>query len=251
MAKTIRISESELRKIVKEKLREYKFGVDLQLIEAVNLGKLQKHGEDGFVILSANRSEIESVNEKNNLLPEYEAWLKANQVENNSDSRNKFLRAWNRNGDKKLLEDILAKGYTYSLTYGGYHSPEGVTDNYEPSFVVYNHKKNKEVCDWDELYKFALEMCGKYRQGSVYISAPGKAPNYYDAEGHITNRRSSKNMKFNRDEEPFYTTTKRDKDNPQRFTADIVFEGKYFKPALNHEYVDRMRRTQQGEIFLG
>jgi uncharacterized surface protein with fasciclin (FAS1) repeats len=85
----------------------------------------------------------------------------------------------------------------------------------------------------------------------TYSSAPDSSRKAYDANGNVVNTKSSKNFKLNRGNEEFYTTTKREKNNPQRFTADIVFEGKYYKPALKHEYVDRMRRTQYGEIFLG
>lgn len=221
------------------------------LIEALNLGRIEKHGADGFVILSANRSDVESSNQNNDLTKEYFEWLQNNGAEDNHESKNKFLRKWNLIHDKELLKDILTKGYTYSTVYGGYKGSDDVIDSLEPSFVVYNHKKSSDVSDWNELYDFAIEMCRKYYQDSVYIQAPNEAPNYIDANGNKVNASSTKNMKFNRDNEIAYTTTKRDKNNPQRFTANMVFEGKYYRPSSRHEYVDRIQRTQYGEIFLG
>lgn len=225
--------------------------IGFKLLEAFNLGKIQKHGQDGFVVISANRSNVTSSNPANDLTKPYLNWCKKKTVEPTEKSESEFLKTRNAKADDALLKDIRSQGYTYSMTYGGYHGSDEVADSYEPSFVVYNHKKSGEVSDWNELFDFAISACKKFHQDSVYVQAPNEAPNYYDANGHVVNTKSSKNFKLNRDNEEFYTTTKREKNNPQRFTADIVFEGKYYKPALKHEYVDRMRRSQYGEIFLG
>ena len=231
--------------------KNYPYVIGMSIVEAVNLSRIEKHGKDGFVIVSANRGDVPSSNPRQNLEKPYNEWLKANNLQPNKKNEKMFLKNYNMLKEKELLNDIRSKGYTYSMVYGGYHGTDDVTDVYEPSFVIYNHKKSGDVSDWKELFEFAIEMCGKYRQDSVYVQAPGEAPNYYDANGSTINTSSSKNFKFNRENEKYYTTTKRDKRNPQRFTADIVFEGKYYKPALNHEYVDRMRRNQYGEIFIG
>ena len=225
--------------------------VGLKIMEALNLSKIQKHGADGFVVVSANRSNVHSNNKKNDLTRQYLNWCSKKKLKPSENVEQEYLKQRNAHADDALLKDIRNKGYSYSMVYGGYHGKDGVTDSYEPSFVIYNHKKSEEVCDSEELAKFAVDMCKKYKQDSVYIQKPNETPNYYDANGSIVNTSSSKNVKFNRDDETFYTTTKRKKKKPQRFTADIVFEGKYYKPALSHEYVDRMRRNQYGEIFLG
>jgi len=225
--------------------------IGFKLLEGFNLGKIQKHGQDGFVVISANRSNVTSSNPSNDLTNSYLNWCKKKQLKPTEKSEVEFLKTRNAKADDALLKDIRSKGYSYSMTYGGYHGSDEIADSYEPSFVVYNHKKSGEVSDWNELFAFAISACKKFHQDSVYVQAPNEAPNYYDANGHVVNTKSSKNFKLNRDNEEFYTTTKREKNNPQRFTADIVFEGKYYKPALKHEYVDRMRRTQYGEIFLG
>lgn len=257
MAKQIRITQKDIEKVVDEEIQKLsertkrKYRVGYRLLEALNLGRIEKHGANGFVILSGNRSSVESSNENNDMTQEYMGWCRNNKLQPNEKSEFEFLKWRNAEADRKLLEEIRMKGYTYSLTYGGYHGSDNVSDSFEPSVVVYNHKKNGEASDWNELFEFAIKMCGMFKQDSVYIQAPGEAPNWYDANGNIVNARSSKNMKFNRDNEMFYTTTKRDKTNPQRFTADIVFEGRYYKPELSHEYVDRIRRAQYGEIFLG
>ena len=69
------------------------------------------------------------------------------------------------------------------------------------------------------------------------------------ADGSISSAKSSDNFKFNRDDEEYYTTTKRDKTNPQRFTADIQFESMHcYKGAAT--YNERIKRSQLGEVFL-
>ncbi len=218
MAKQIRITQKDIEKVVDEEIQKLsertkrKYRVGYRLLEALNLGRIEKHGANGFVILSGNRSSVESSNENNDMTQEYMGWCRNNKLQPNEKSEFEFLKWRNAEADRKLLEEIRMKGYTYSLTYGGYHGSDNVSDSFEPSVVVYNHKKNGEASDWNELFEFAIKMCGMFKQDS---------------------------------------TTKRDKTNPQRFMADIVFEGRYYKPELSHEYVDRIRRAQYGEIFLG
>lgn len=48
--------------------------------------------------------------------------------------------------------------------------------------------------NWKQLKQFAIMMCGKYKQDSVYIQAPGEAPVYMNEKGEVTSKRSSKNL---------------------------------------------------------
>jgi hypothetical protein len=92
-------------------------------------------------------------------------------------------------------------------------------------------------------------MCKKYKQESVYVQRPGEPPVYLDCDGNQMNSSSSDGFKFNRDQEEYFTTKSRDKSNPQRFTADIVFENLYI-PLRPGTYNENMRRRKSGEYIL-
>ena len=68
----------------------------------------------------------------------------------------------------------------------------------------------------------AKELARKYKQETFYAQFPGQAPNHYNQDGKVVNKNSSKDFKFNREGETYFTTTKLSK-NPEvpRFTADI------------------------------
>ena len=102
--------------------------------------------------------------------------------------------------------------------------------------------------DFETLFDLAKDWCGQFKQDSVYVQPPFEAPMYIDCNGNRVDKSSSKNFKFNRDNEEFCTTTKRKRTAPQRFTADINFESFYHKGVSS--YVDRMRRSKGGEFIL-
>lgn len=210
-------------------------------LNETTLNSIMKHGESGFVILSANRSEIDSSNPKNSLRSEFET--------SGVGDAERWLKERNKKADLQLKKDIRGAGFSYSPIYGGYHGTDDVSDSYEPSFIVYSQKIGGKETDFDGLLDFALKMCGKYKQDSVYVQRPNQAPEYLDSEGNKVNDKSSNNFKFNRDNEEFFSTISRDKDNPQRFTADILFEGVYvnLRPA---SYNEKLRRIKSGEVIL-
>lgn len=221
------------------------------------LNRLMHHGRHGMIIISANRSEIQSSNPNADLSKEYENYLGVTRQQNDEETAAKFLKERNQKAEASLLNDIKRAGYAYSKVFGGYHGGDDVTDSYEPSFVVYNHapSHSNDYRNWESLKKFAIEMCAKYKQDSVYVQAPGEAPVYLDAQGNQANSSSSNNFKFNRDQEMFYTTTKRDKSNPQRFTADINFEAVIREGCIRTvnnpcDYEEGKRRRKSGEVFL-
>lgn len=134
---------------------------------------------------------------------------------------------------------------THSKVYGDYKSNDGETDNYEPSYIVYNKKKSED-CDFKELYVFASKMCKKYLQNEVYIKPANKPPYYINGLGKKTSKSTTNAVKYNREKEEYFTTIKRS-DTNKRFTSDISFEN--FK-IQKYDYVERMKKTQGGEIIL-
>lgn len=121
-------------------------------IDEVTLDRvLKKHGDNGMINISANRSD-------------------ATQEENDANT-------------KSLINDLKNSGYSYLPTYGGYRGTDGVEDDYEPSFVVFNYGVDGKPRDFKELEKFAIEMCNKFHQDCVLIKAPGKDPIYVNSGG--------------------------------------------------------------------
>lgn len=220
-----------------------------------SLNQMMDHGKTGMIIISANRSAIDSDNPKQSLRPAFDKYINKMGGYEAIDSdalyneEQNWLRRRNAAADKQLLQDIKNAGYTYTPVYGGYHGSDDVQDSYEPSYVIYNYKRSNEPADFQELEALALKLCSKYHQDSVYVQRPNQPPVYLDCDGNQVNSSSSDNFKFNRDKEQFYTTNKRDKSNPQRFTSDIVFENLYI-PLRPASYNENMRRLKSGEYIL-
>ena len=220
-----------------------------------SLNRMMKHADNGMVILSACRSEIDSSMPELSLRDEFEqdaefvGGLKSIDSDALYDFEHDWLKRRNARKDKELRKDIEAAGYSYTPVYGGYKGRDDVQSSYEPSYVVYNYYKGGEPGDFEDLKQFALDMCAKYGQDSVYVEEPGQAPNYLDKNGNQINTASTKDTKFNRDDEMFFTTISRDKTNPQKFTKDIRFENRYI-PLRPADYNEKMRRIKQGEVIL-
>ncbi len=146
-------------------------------IDEVTLDRvLKKHGDNGMINISANRSD-------------------ASQEENDAQT-------------KLLIDDLKKSGYSYLPTYGGYRGTDGVEDDYEPSFVVFNYGTDGQPRDFEELERFAIELCKKYNQDSVLIKAPGKAPIYVNGGGSKVNSRESDKSWKNDPNQEFFTSFK-------------------------------------------
>ena len=224
-----------------------KYGV---LISEVGINRLLSHGKNGMVIISANRSEIASDNSNNDLTPEYESFLHNTNVEDNAETRKMWLDDRNKRCDVELKNFLRSKTpYAYTATYGGYHGNDGVNDSYEPSYIIYNHDRQGKQLDFDRLKELALQLCKEFHQDSVYVQAPNEAPVYLNCNGEQINSSSSKNFKVNSDKEMFYTTNKRKKTNPQRFTADIQFEN-VILPIGPGSLTELRARLASGEYLL-
>ena len=257
MKKIIRLTEEELQGVIKEAIleraKEYNerkvsfrkmhhaptslnedvmkrfWNIDYQsapvLVEHITIDRLmKKHGDNGFVIVSANRSDKS--------------------------------QEYNDNATASLVNDLKSSGFSYLPVYGGYKGEDGVTDNYEPSFVIFNYDTKGNPTDWNTLNGFALKLCGKYSQDSVYINRPGEAPEYHNANGEKVNKTSSKDYEKNNHQNEFFTSfispeevAKHGKTQPigRRFTSDIVFEGKLYLNPIPSSATAKMRR--KGEIM--
>lgn len=240
-------------KIIMEKFEELAFRRGLRRINEGGVNRIMQHGKHGFIIISANRSEIYSSDTNCDLTNDYLEYCETNNINpENEKIQNAWLSQRNNNADKELKEILKNSKYGFTPVYGGYHGSDNVVDSFEPSYIVYNHVKGGGAGDhtnFDELRKFGIELAKKFKQESVYIQEPDEAPNYVGQNGEQQNSGSGKNFKINRDDEMFYTTSKRDKDNPQRFTADIQFENMY-RDAGPSTYFNRLKRVKSGEVFI-
>lgn len=236
----------ELPRIV-EVNGQKKYGV---LISEIGVIRMLSHGKNGMISISANRSKIASNNPNCDLTDEYQKFLDATDVQDDAETREMWLNDRNRRADASLKSFIRDDTpYSYTVTYGGYHGNDGVVDSYEPSYVIYNYDRQGNPLDWEKLKELALYLCREYHQESVYVQAPDEAPVYLDCNGNRTDKQSSKNFKINRDKEMFYTTNKRKKNHPQRFTADIQFENTML-PVGPGSITELRKRLSSGEYLL-
>ena len=221
-----------------------------------SLNKMMDHGKTGMVIISSQVSQIDRTDPNLSLRPAFERdmkkkWGGMETIDSDAlyDEEQAWLRKRNAAAEKELHQDIQKAGFSYTPVYGGYRMKETGEESHEPSYVVYAYTRSGEPVDFKYLEKFALGMCKKYKQESVYVQAPGDPPQYLDYNGNQVNSSSSDNFKYNREDQEFFTTTKRDKAGKQRFTADIVFENMYIQLRPG-DYNERMRRWSSGEYIL-
>lgn len=245
------------------------FRQGLRKIDEGGLNRIMSHGKYGFIIISANRSEIYSDYPKNDLTPQYEEWCEREGKDIFSKENMDFwLKQRNKTEDKRLLSDLMSSEYAYTPVFGGYKGKDNVTDNFEPSYIVYCHAKedSNAYLNFQKLLEFGLSLVRKYKQDSVYVQKPNNEPPIYlDGEGNKVNSKESNDFKFNRYTEKYFTIDKRKKritndypdetgkgrleSMPQRFTADIQFESLYRKAAPS-TYFNRMKRSKVGEVFI-
>ena len=224
-------------------------------LSEASLNQMMEHGKTGMVIISSQVSSIERDDPELDLTAEFEKSLEKKggiqSIDSDAlyDEMQDWLRRRNAFADRQLKKDIHAAGYSYTPVFGGYKMQETGEESHEPSYVVYCYDRKGQPCDFQQLKDFALRMCGKYKQESVYVQAPGEPPVYLDRHGDQMNSSSSNNFKFNREGETYFTTTGRDKNSKQRFTADIVFENLYI-PLRPGDYNERLRRNSLGEYIL-
>ncbi len=192
----------------------------LQKLNEETLSRIiNKHGNDGYVIVSANRTgQPNDVNNKNT---------------------------------KSLINDLKACDYGYFPVYGGYHGTDGIVDSYEPSFIIFNHlKKTGEIDDFSKLKLLAIQLCGKYNQDSVLIKDPDNPPYYVNRNGDIVGKATSDDVDLNNPDNEYYTslikTNNLDYNNPdrlKRFSFPMEFEC-YMNPCA--DTLNELRRRKEG-----
>lgn len=194
---------------------------------------LDKHGKNGFVVISADKYDYpKEINDKNT---------------------------------QQLIIDIQNSGYSYLPTYGGYINKEtDVLGDFEPSFLVFNYSEDGETGDFEQLRKFALDMCGKYNQDSVMIKYPNSAPTWEDENGNVVSKRSSDKYWKNDPSKENFTSLQSREDiikKEKQFFNKRTGETKYpaskrFTYDINECYVNPLPTTlieeqrRKGEIMI-
>jgi hypothetical protein len=221
-----------------------------------SINQLLDHGKTGMVMISGERSAIDSENPKLSLRPDFEKYLDSiggyDAIDSDAlyDEEQNWLKRRNAKADKVLLKYIQDAGYSYSKTYGEYKG------EYEPSYIVYNYKKGDDnPGDFYDLEQFAIAMCKKFKQESVLVKRPNDPPIFLDGDGNYVEMWMDGGIKINRPEEDFKTYPKRRRSGPfvtfteERRTRDYAFENMY-TPLRPASYNENMRRRKSGEYIL-
>lgn len=214
------------------------------------VNRILKHGENGMIIISGNRSSIVSDNPEISLEYEFSEYLQNNNIKPTINVADKWLKDRNKKADNEIKNILKNSKFSYSQVYGGYHGQDGVADDFEPSFIVYARDKSGGYIPFSEVLELGLNLCLKYKQDSFYVQEPGKDPIYMNYKGEKVNSTESKKFKINRDSVIYYTTTKRDRSNPKKITADIVFENKVYCAVRPSTYTEKIMRASRGEYFI-
>lgn len=209
--------------------------VSLNEVNAKSL--IDRHSKDGYIIISPCRGCADF------------------GLDSSNPSDREKLNNINRKRIKELIEILKATDWSYTPTYGGFIENYGTDKEenvYERSFVVYNHYRDGSVGNFNDLYKFALEMCKKYNQDSVLIKAPNENPKYVKKDGE-TDLSFSDKVAFNDLQQEYFTdlhkNTDKFGDKSKRRPTRFSFLESYINPAPQC-YGERIRRSRNGEIFL-
>jgi len=181
----------------------------IRLDEYINLDRIiQKHGENGFVIVSASRPE-------------------RSQEENDKET-------------KDLIEDIKSCGFSFIPVYGGYRSPDSKEDgDYEAAFMIFNYDAKGNSTDFTALLGCAIKWCGKYGQDCVLVKAPGKAPIYVDGCEMEVNRTESMDVLKNDPLQTYFTLLKGKEDVQKEIDATLMGEYKTYCRKKNFPISDK------------
>lgn len=146
------------------------------LVEKMTIDRLvKKHGEKGYIIISACRSNLD--------------------------------KKTNDENTKNLIKDIKSSSYRHLPVYGGYRDLSmGEESNFEPSFIVFNRNTNGDEQSWENLKSFGLEMCKKYNQSSVLVKNPGEPPIWLDGDGNKKSKNETELVMKNDSEQEFFTS---------------------------------------------
>lgn len=184
------------------------------LLSEVKLSRILKHhGDNGFVIISAERKERK---------PEE-----------------------NKEKNLELRQDIIKSGFNYIPVYGGYIENKGMKDETvreEKAFFVPAKKGSLE--SMDELKKLGMEWTKKYNQESFFFSKPGNKPAYITPDGGVDMEFNG--MTLNDAAQDYFTRFNKSKNKTDR-RITYTFEGVYMNdaPSCMSEAC-----TRYGELFI-
>lgn len=242
------IKESEIRSAVREELNNIKIGI--RPITESGIMRILSHGKNGYFCISANRSVIDGpdVPKECSLKNDYMRFLEKSGQEDSQELRDKWLAKRNKWADGKLKEIIDKSGYTYSKTYGGYKEAGSSSEDYEPSYIVYNNYRDGSVGDPNKMRRFALKLAKDFKQQDVFIKMPNKNEEYQNQSGEVS-AYGDGNHKINRSKEQYFTTSKRKNKDPHRFTSNMTWvENRYYSPVGS--ITERRKREYFGEVIL-
>ncbi len=223
------LSESYLRSLTVDKIvrRLNK----MQLTEA-GIKRIMARAKNGMIVISAHRSAIASGNPDNDLQAEYEEWCDKEHFNRNSAvSKQSWLNGRNKLASESLRLAIKESPFMYSSIYDCHKDSPIYSSIYDylmeadylvPTFIVYSLGRSRTaplpVIQFDELYNYAVKLCKKYKQDSVYVQPPNQAPFYVDGNG-------------------------------DKISDDSMnFEGMLC--SLTTSFVNKVMRSQYGELFL-
>lgn len=195
-------------------------GCKPMLLEKITINRiLAKHGNNGFIVISANRAD--KPHDEN--------------VKNTKELRNR----------------IAKQGYSYLPVYGGYRNTQtGEEADYEPSFLVFNYNENGESRDMKKLVELTKLWCGDYEQDCAYVKLPDKDPVYIDRNGKITNKRESDKVAINDPTKEFFTSLTDKHPLPgekpvRRFSSDIEFPDFDAGEVAPERYIDNFENIHE------
>ena len=121
MFRRIHLTYDELDRILTEGLdRTPEELFHMHKLNELNLNRLKKHGEAGFIIISACRSGIEHENPNVDLTDEYREWAKRNLLDEKylSDEKyqERFLKDYNEANDARLERMLRSPEFAYSFS---------------------------------------------------------------------------------------------------------------------------------------
>ena len=194
---------------------------------------LDRHTKNGYVIISPCRGFADF-----GLNPETDA---------------EKLQAVNNKRVKELYDAIIAAGFSFTPSYGGFIENQGESDEetvYEKSFIIYPFDREGKQVDFQSLYDFAIEAAKKYNQDSVLIAKPGENPKYITQSGNV-DMEFTGDTTFNDATETFFTDLHKNthksglNGKPTRFS----FHEAYINPAPQC-MSEATVRGKKGEIFI-
>lgn len=195
---------------------------------------LDRHTADGYAIISACRGKSE--------------FSLGDSVQDTQ-----RLNSINAQRTRELINDIQKRGFSYTLSYGGFIENLGTEAEehvYERSVIVYAQKRNGET-DPRELFDFAIAECGKFNQDSVLIKMPDDTPKYYKKDGKVDYVFRG-DVAFNDVAQEYFTDLHKNTEKkinlgakPTRFS----FSECYIAPKPQC-YSESHVRSLKGEIFL-